>query len=68
MPKIKDPNYETREMLLERCARQKRTIRIMQTQLELATRTLARIGEMAVASNRQISSLMEGDVKRKGTT
>lgn len=57
MPRRKDPNYETREMLLERCTRQKRTIRIMQTQLDLATRMLARIGEMAIAANKQISSL-----------
>lgn len=59
MPKRKDPNYETREMLLERCTRQKRTIRIMQTQRDIATRTLARIGEMAIAANKEISSLME---------
>ena len=59
MPRRKDPNYETREMLLERCTRQKRTIRIMQTQRDIATRTLARIGEMAIAANKEISSLME---------
>ena len=59
MPRRKDPNYETREMLLERCTRQKRTIRIMQTQRDIATRTLARIGELALAANKQISSLME---------
>ena len=58
MPKRKDPNYETREMLIERCARQKRTIRIMQAQLDLASRTLARLGETAVAANKHISSLM----------
>ena len=59
MPRRKDPNYETREMLLERCTRQKRTIRIMQTQRDIATRTLAWIGEMAIAANKEISSHME---------
>ena len=57
MPKRKDTNYESRAMLIERCARQKRTIRIMQTQLDLATRALARLGEMSAVAAKQISSL-----------
>lgn len=55
MPRIKNPNYETRAELQERCKRQKRTIRIMLSQLDAARRTLSRIAELAGCAAKHIS-------------
>ena len=57
MPRRKNPDYETREMLLERCNRQKRAIRILQTQLALADRALRRIGEHAATASKEVARL-----------
>ena len=56
MARTKNPNYESREMLLERVRRQKQTIKCLQIKLDMAKRTVARITELAVNATREISS------------